>query len=198
MKDWGVRIRRKSVGCIDTSEDSGYNPREAINVTYIMIMDTLKRRIDMIFLFEDIVVGVRSPTDLDTLLLLSSSSRTPLLTLWTTSSCSSCRHIRPLLTSLIRSGAGESHGGVSFAEVEFDSPTLGEVVGRYMITSIPTLMAFSRGEAQIETRLMDVREMRDEAFLRLWIEDEAGRGGRGGKGGGMGVLGGLFGFGGKQ
>lgn len=67
-----------------------------------------------------------------------------------------------------------------------------------MITSIPTLMAFSRGEAQIETRLMDVREMRDEAFLKLWIEDEAGRGGRGGRGGGMGVLGGLFGFGGKQ
>ena len=77
-------------------------------------------------------------------------------------------------------GAGEDHGGVSFAEVEFDSPTIGEVAGRYAITSMPTLLAFSRQEAQMETRLTDVNEMRDREFLRLWITQEAMRGGVGG------------------
>lgn len=30
-------------------------------------------------------------------------------------------------------GAGEAQGGVQYAEVEFDSPTIGEVAGRYMV-----------------------------------------------------------------
>lgn len=96
---------------------------------------------------------------------------------------------------LIEEGAGENKGGVGFAEVEFDSPTLGEVAGRYMITSIPTLLAFSRQGAQLQTRLTSVEEMKDKDFLRLWIEDEAMRGGNGGKGGGSGLFGGLFGMG---
>ena len=101
----------------------------------------------------------------------------------------------PLIRSLIEEGAGENKGGVGFAEVEFDSPTLGEVAGRYMITSIPTLLAFSRQGAQLQTRLTSVEEMKDKDFLRLWIEDEAMRGGSGGKGGGSGLFGGLFGMG---
>lgn len=32
-----------------------------------------------------------------------------------------------------KEGAGENHGGVGFAEIEFDSPTLGEVTGRYLV-----------------------------------------------------------------
>lgn len=36
---------------------------------------------------------------------------------------------------MIEGGAGENQGGVGFAEVEFDSPTLGEVTGRYMVRS---------------------------------------------------------------
>lgn len=28
-------------------------------------------------------------------------------------------------------GAGEQRGGVGYAEIEFDSPTLGDVAGRY-------------------------------------------------------------------
>ena len=59
------------------------------------------------------------------------------------------------------------------------------------ITSIPTLLAFSRQEAQLQTKLTNVEEMKDKDFLRLWMEDEAMRGGRGGKGGGL--FGGLFG-----
>ena len=59
------------------------------------------------------------------------------------------------------------------------------------ITSIPTLLAFSRQEAQLQTKLTNVEEMKDKDFLRLWMEDEAMRGGSGGKGGGL--FGGLFG-----
>ena len=64
---------------------------------------------------------------------------------------------------------------------------------RYLITSVPTLMAFSRrGEAQLGTRVEDVRELGDGKFLRLWIEEQVGR--EGGGGGGFGI-GGMFGFG---
>ena len=62
------------------------------------------------------------------------------------------------------------------------------------ITSLPTLMAFSRQEAQLETRTSSVNEMKDWEFLARWIEREARRGGDGGAGGGpSGWLGGLFG-----
>ena len=52
-------------------------------------------------------------------------------------------------------------------------------------------MAFSRQEAQLTTKLVSVDKMKDQIFLRLWIEDEARRGGKGGAGGGF--LGGMFG-----
>lgn len=42
---------------------------------------------------------------------------------------------------MIESGAGENQGGVGFAEVEFDSPTLGEVAGRYMVCEYFTMPA---------------------------------------------------------
>ncbi|KAI9754606.1 MAG: MCM DNA helicase complex subunit [Chaenotheca gracillima] len=83
---------------------------------------------------------------------------------------------------------------VSFAEVEIDAPDNGQLGMRYMINSIPTLLAFSRGEAQIETRVSAVRDLKDREFLKAWIEQEANRGGEGGAGGGGGgILGGLFG-----
>ncbi len=76
-----------------------------------------------------------------------------------------------------------------------DSPTIGDLAERYGINSVPTLLAFDgRGEAQGERRVVDRRELGDRAFLKLWIEDEAGRGGRGGGGGGFGI-GGMFGLG---
>ena len=63
------------------------------------------------------------------------------------------------------------------------------------IASIPTMLAFSRQEAQLQTRLTNVEEMKDKDFLRLWIEDEAIRGASGGNGGiGGGLFGGLFGI----
>jgi len=46
--------------------------------------------------------------------------------------------VGPLVRNLIeKEGAGENKGGVGFAEVEFDSPTLGEVAGRYMVRTLP-------------------------------------------------------------
>ena len=53
-------------------------------------------------------------------------------------------------------------------------------------------MAFSRQEAQLETRLTNVDELKDKELLQLWIANEAMRGDSGGKGGGL--FGGLFGL----
>ena len=55
---------------------------------------------------------------------------------------------------------------------------------------MPSLLSFSRQEAQLKTMITSVDEMKDKEFLRLWIEDEARRGGDGG-----GLFGGLFGVG---
>jgi hypothetical protein len=75
----------------------------------------------------------------------------------------------------------------------------------YMITSLPTLATFDRGELVRESVVTDVRMMADRAWLRRHVEKEAGRKGEGsggdGWGGGAGtvaeragsVFGGLFG-----
>lgn len=84
---------------------------------------------------------------------------------------------------------GEKEGGISYAEVEMDSPTIGDLPMRYVVTSIPTLLSFSRQEPQLETRITAVNDMRNRDFLTRWIETEARRGGAGGAGG---AGGGLF------
>ncbi|APA07393.1 hypothetical protein sscle_02g021630 [Sclerotinia sclerotiorum 1980 UF-70] len=91
---------------------------------------------------------VRYPTDLSTYISLSTSTSKPLLTLWTTSSCSSCRTISPLLHEIIENGTGEKEGGVLYTEVEFDAPDLlREGLGiRYLVRSVPSLVVFWRGE----------------------------------------------------
>ncbi|KAI0972022.1 hypothetical protein F4678DRAFT_479011 [Xylaria arbuscula] len=149
---------------------------------------------------NQIYASVRRPSDFHTYKLLSSSSRTPLLTLWTTSWCSTCKTVTPLLTSLLESGVGESEGGVAFCTVEYDAPDImgatceDQLGSTYMITSIPTLLSFDAGEAMVDTKVTDARRLADRAFLEEWIRNEARRhGGRGGGGGGTGILGGLFG-----
>ncbi|MCJ1339799.1 hypothetical protein MMC09_005091, partial [Bachmanniomyces sp. S44760] len=138
---------------------------------------------------------VRDPSELDNYLLLSATNRTPLLTLWTASWCKSCKIVAPIIKELIdRDGVGEKEGGVGYVECEIDSPNVGDMGMRYMITSTPTLLAFSRSEAQLDTKITSLAEMKDREFITLWIEDEARRGGSGGAGG-SGLFGGLFGLG---
>lgn len=139
--------------------------------------------------------SVRRPDDLHTYLLLASSARRPLLTLWTTNWCPTCKTVAPLLESMITDGVGEVEGGVNYCAVEFDSPdVMAEGLGlRYMITSVPTLLSFDAGEAQVETKVMDGRKLADRKFLEEWIRTEARRRGERGGGGNGGLLGGLFG-----
>lgn len=64
----------------------------------------------------------------------------------------------------------------------------------YMITSVPTLLSFDAGEAQVETKVVDGNKLKDRNFLEEWIRTEARRhGGRGGGGGGGSIFSGLFG-----
>ncbi|KAK5654454.1 hypothetical protein OQA88_7365 [Cercophora sp. LCS_1] len=143
---------------------------------------------------------VRNLDQFHTYQLLSSSSRTPLITLWTTNWCSTCRVVTPLLVELIQSGVGEAEGGVGFCTVEYDAPdvmTAGLGL-TYMINSIPTLLSFDAQEAQVETKVADGKKLSDRRFLEEWIRNEARRHGDRGGGGGPGgnplkVFGALFG-----
>jgi len=140
---------------------------------------------------------VRRPDDFESYLLLSTSSRKPLITFWTASYCNTCRTVSPIITSLLESGVGESEGGVSFCEIEYDAQDIMDsgFGMRYMITSMPTLLSFDGGEAQTQSKLVDPNKMRDAEFMREWIRNEARKrgGGSGGSGSGGGLFGGLFG-----
>ncbi|KAJ4018255.1 hypothetical protein NW752_002161 [Fusarium irregulare] len=147
---------------------------------------------------NQIYAPIRNNDSFSTYLSLSTSSRTPLLTFWSASWCSTCKAVNPLLRDLVESGVGEEEGGVSLATVEFDSPDImsgnPNLAMTYMITSIPTLLSFDGGEAQTVTKLSDARKLADREFLKEWIRTEARRhGGRGGGGGGSSLFGGLFG-----
>ncbi|KAM0246788.1 hypothetical protein ACHAQJ_010100 [Trichoderma viride] len=142
---------------------------------------------------------IRSPTSFTKHLSLSTSLGIPLLTLWSTSWCPSCRTIEPLLRSLISSGVGEPEGGVLFAPVQFDAPEMMSTSAPgpplsflYAITSAPTLLSFDGGEARTSSRVMDARKLADRQFLIDWICNEAKRHGSG-AGGGSASFGGLFG-----
>lgn len=139
--------------------------------------------------------SVRNEDQFRTYVALSSSSRRPLLTLWTTSYCSTCHQLSPLLKQLLESGVGEAEGGVGYCEVEYDAPdVMAAGLGRdYMITSVPTLLSFDAGEAQVDTKVADGNKLKDRNFLEEWIRTEARRhGGRGGGGGGGSIFSGLF------
>lgn len=145
---------------------------------------------------------VRTENDFEDLILLSASSRVPLITFWGARWCTSCQAVKPLVKGLIEEGFGEEQGGVSFVEIEMDAPTIGGLAMRYQvrdtttygryalltchiqISSMPTLLAFDRSEAQLETKVTRVDDMRNKRFLIEWIEREASRHGEGGAGGG--------------
>ncbi|KXX82602.1 Thioredoxin M-type, chloroplastic [Madurella mycetomatis] len=142
--------------------------------------------------------SVRNVDQFHTYQLLSSSARTPLLTLWTTSWCSTCRVVAPLMRELVESGVGEAEGGVGYCTVEYDAPdVMSAGLGlTYMINSVPTLLSFDAGEAQVQTKVTDGRQLADRKFLEEWIRAEARRHGNRGAGGpgiGSNLLGGIFG-----
>lgn len=118
---------------------------------------------------------------------MSASTRIPLITLWMATWCQTCKIVSPLVQELIeKDGVGEKEGGVSFVEVEMDSPDMGGLAGigmRYGINSIPTLLAFDRQEPQIETKVGRLNDLKSREFLVKWIETEARRHGDGGGGG---------------
>ncbi|PNP48698.1 hypothetical protein TGAM01_v201867 [Trichoderma gamsii] len=142
--------------------------------------------------------SIRTPASFNSQLSLSTSLGIPLLTLWSTAWCPSCRTIEPLLRSLVSSGVGEQEGGVLFAPVQFDTPEMMStpmpLASRYSITSTPTLLSFDAGEARPSTKVMDARKLADRQFLIDWIRNEAKRheSGGGGGGGGAASFGGLF------
>ncbi|CAA9964983.1 thioredoxin protein [Pyrenophora teres f. maculata] len=132
---------------------------------------------------------IRQPADLHTLTLLCAANNLPLVTLWSATWCPTCQTVKPLLRRLIEDEkVGESEGGLGFTEVLMDSTLIGDLPVTYRVSSMPTLLAFSRQEVQFEGRVVRPEDMRDEAFLRRWLEGVARKGGRKGGGGG-----GLFG-----
>lgn len=96
-------------------------------------------------------------------------------------------------------GVGEEEGGVSLAEIEYDSMDIMDSgLGlTYMISSMPTLLSFDRGEPQLATKATDPKLLKDREWLKEWIRTEARRRGRGGGGGSLSnnpsLFGGLFG-----
>ncbi|KAF1360988.1 hypothetical protein EJ07DRAFT_81705, partial [Lizonia empirigonia] len=123
--------------------------------------------------------SVRQPQDLHTLSLLNAASNRALITLWSARWSAPSQAVTSLVKALIAdSRVNSSSGGLGFAEVETDSPLIGDLPLTYGITSIPTLLAFSRQEAQVDTKLVRPQEMQDEEFLREWLRTEARRGGR--------------------
>lgn len=119
--------------------------------------------------------SVRNLDQFHTYQLLSASSRTPLLTLWTTSYCPTCRTIEPLIKSMVESGVGEAEGGVAYCTVEYDAPdVMAAGLGlTYMINSIPTLLSFDAQEAQTDTKVSDGRQLSDRRFLEEWCVSES-------------------------
>ncbi|KAK3363675.1 hypothetical protein B0T25DRAFT_52535 [Lasiosphaeria hispida] len=148
---------------------------------------------------NQVYASVRNSDQFHNYQLISSSSRTPLLTLWTTSWCPTCRTVEPLLRHLVESGVGETEGGVGYCTVECDAPDIMEAsLGlTYVINSLPTLLSFDAQEAQVETKVTNGRQLSDRKFLENWIRTEAKRhGDRGGGGPGIGnplhIFSGLF------
>lgn len=86
-----------------------------------------------------IFANVRTPDELHTLTFLSTTDNQPLITLWSTSWCSTCQAVKPLVKSLIEDEkVGQSEGGLGYAEVELDSVLIGDLGVKYMVRPILT------------------------------------------------------------
>lgn len=122
---------------------------------------------------------IRTPQDLDTLLLLTAASNQPLVTLWTTSFCPTSASLKSLLHSLLSDEkigcetSGGSGSGLAFAEVLMDSSQIGDLVVRYRVRDVPTLLTFARQRMREGSRVVGREELGSREFLRGWLEREA-------------------------
>jgi thioredoxin-like negative regulator of GroEL len=124
---------------------------------------------------------------MDDLVSMHTSRRRPLIALFTASWCRTCHEISPIVRGLIEDEyVGLDEGGVGFAEVQIDSPLAEDLGTKYAIGSVPTLLAFSKGQMRVSTRETDASRMRDRKWLKEWIENESRNGGNGDSTGGFG------------
>jgi hypothetical protein len=140
---------------------------------------------------------VRIPPTFHDYLCVCSANNTLLLALFTTSACTPCRTITPLLQDLITTRfpkPGDNFSALSFAEVELDSPdqsngNMMDLGIEYGITSLPTLAGFGgRRTERLTDRIVDTRMMGDKMRIAAWIDQEMEKGdpfGTGGGGGGL-------------
>lgn len=151
----------------------------------------------------------RTPPQFHDALRLCSANNTLLLALFTTSTCTPCRTITPLITSLVETrppAPEDKFSGLAFAEVELDSPdrsngNMMDLGIEYGVTSMPTLMGFGGRRAErVTDRVVDTRLMSDPRSLAAWVDEQmkkgdpfAGQSGEGGAAGGKGFLGRIFG-----
>ncbi len=148
----------------------------------------------------------RTPPHFHDALRLCSANNTLLLALFTTSACTPCRTITPLLTSLVETrppSPEDKFSAVAFAEVELDSPDTSngnmlDLGVEYGVTSMPTLMGFGGRRAErVTERVVDTRLLSDERSMARWVDEQMrkgdpfpGQGGGGDGGGGAGGAGG--------
>jgi hypothetical protein len=148
---------------------------------------------------------VRIPPTFHDYLRVCSANNTLLLALFTTSACTPCRTITPLLQDLITTRArkpDDKFTALSFAEIELDSPdqsngNMMDLGIEYGITSLPTLAGFGgRRTGRLTDRLVDTKMMGDKMRMGAWIDEEVKKGDpfETGSGGG-GLFAGLFGSG---
>ncbi|KAF8429888.1 hypothetical protein BGX38DRAFT_1105153, partial [Terfezia claveryi] len=124
--------------------------------------------------------SVRTQDDFQTLIALSTSNNIPLITFWTASWCPTCKIASPLIREIIENPNGRylsKDVKVGYAEVEVDAPDVGYGLGaRFLIRSIPTLLAFRRDFPQIDKVLTDKHDLTNRQTLIRWIEDVAKEG----------------------
>jgi len=114
---------------------------------------------------------VRSEDEFNTLLSLSATNSAPLITLWTASWCSTCHSVSPILQNLVEDRDEGGKGAVlGFTEVAIDLPDTRILQERYMITTVPTIIAFHRNQV-IFKRLAGAGDVKKRDVLEAWLDE---------------------------
>jgi len=134
---------------------------------------------------NQILSAFRTPPQFHDALRLCSANNTLLLALFTTSTCTPCRVITPLLSSLVETrptSLADKYASLAFAEVELDSPdrsngSMMDLGVEYGVNSMPTLIGFGGRRAErVTDRVVDTRLLTNEVSLAAWLDDEMKKG----------------------